>query len=256
VFFSVFTFVAFALKLKAAPLPFPVFVLLTIVFITSGSALVSYVAALAYVRRGSQSMLLLCSGSLVFGSTSLVAAVAALMAGLQGSNAGTTIFLGGALVSAFFHVSCVATRSAGRKGGGGSPLAAVLTVVGVIALSLALILGAFFRAFPPLLVPGSGLTQMGTGVGAAAIVGYGAGVLLIASASGSAVLSRYFSALALTAVGLVGLLIADWTFTDVVFSVGRLSFCAAGAYMFLSVSSAAKPVRATFDSVIEELFES
>jgi hypothetical protein len=233
----------------------PIFILLTIVFITSGSIVVSYVAAKAYLKEGLPAMLFLGSGSLIFGSTSLIAAVAALSVGQAGSNPGTTIFIIGALVSSALHLLCVESRSLGTTRRAGSRPLAVLTFVAVLLLTASVIVAAFDGLLPAFLVPGVGASAVAKGVLSVAIVMLAlASARIAVSSSRSSVLYWYSSALAMTTVGLLGILLSNWTFQALVFSVGRLALCVGGAYLILSVRSAEKQAPARPDSAVEELF--
>jgi hypothetical protein len=234
--FIVLTGVSYSQRLEATPLPLPVFPALTILFITSGSITVAYIAARAYTKRGAPAMLLLGSGSLIFGSTSLVAALAA---GQEGSNPATTIFIVGALLSSVSHLSCATSRYFHSTDRGGSGRVAILTVIAVLLLVASLSVVAFLGALPPFLIQGAGTTAIAKGLLATAIAAFGLSSLLIAVASSrTEILLWYSCALAMTAVGLVGVLLSDWIFETVVFWVGRIALCLGGAFLVLSVRSA------------------
>lgn len=245
---------AYALDLRVNPLPVPIFVVLTILFITSGSVALAYVAALAYVRTGVVNMLLLGSGSLLFGSTSFVASLYAFMAGIKGSDDATSIFVLGAVVSAALHLSCVATRTGSKEDRRGSVTLATLSGVCAVLVAFGIILATSADVLPVFLVPGSGMTTVARIVLGVATAGFGIAAIIIApSASRSGVLYWYCSALAVTAVGLAGLLLSDWVFTSIVFLLGRLALCLAGAYLVLSVRAAEKGAVPHEESV-DELF--
>ncbi len=222
-------------KLTASPLPVPVFPVLTIVFITSGSVIVSYVSVRAYVKEGLPSMLFLGSGSLVFGVAALVAA---LLAGNSGSNISTLVFILAAVCSAVLHLSCAASRFFHQSERRGSGLAAL----GVMALSVllvgAIVLAAGQGVLPRFLNPGAGATSAAKTVLGGAIAIFGLAAVLIGLRSTSSILYWYSWSLATIAVGLFALLLSDWQFDAVVFWVGRIGICLGGILMVMSVLSA------------------
>ncbi len=231
----VLTALSYRVRVKAAPFPVPVIPVLTILFITSGSIIVSYIAARAYTRESLPSMLFVGSGALVFGSASLVAA---LMAGTQGSNASTTIFIVGAFASSGLHAACAASRLFTVKEHEGSRVvvssAVALSLVLVAAVSAAAVRGVL----PTFLGPGVGTTLLARVLLVASIATFGLASLLISLYSESVILYWYSWALALTSVGLIGILLSNWAFQAVVFWVGRTGLCLGGVFLVLSVLAA------------------
>jgi hypothetical protein len=255
--FIVLIAISYGLNLTATPLSsVPIFLVLTILFVTSGSLVVSYIAARAYMKEGVPSMLFLGSGSLIFGLTSLVAAVDALMAGERASNPATTIFVVGALLSTVLHLACAASRSFGNPNRHGKAPVATITISAALLLVVSITVAAFDRALPTFLIPGEGPTLIAEGLLVVAIGASGlASLLIIASSSASGVLYWYSSAMATTAVGFAGILLSDWAFTSVMFLVGRTALCLAGAFLVWSVRSAEKQTGVRPDSALEELFK-
>jgi len=250
--FIALTGVAYGLKIDANPLPVPIFPVLTIVFITSGSMIVTYIAARAYLTRGVPAMLLLGSVSFIFGSTSLVAA---LSAGPEGSNPATTIFVVGAVLSSALHLSCAVSRFFRSPDGGGSRSVVISSIAAALLLASSVAVVAFQGALPTFLVPDGGMSAIARGLLAVAVATFGLASLLIASSwSRSNVLYWYSSALAMTAVGLAGVLLSDWVFEAAVFWVGRIALCLGGAFLVWSVR-AAERVADRPNSVVAELFK-
>jgi len=232
---AVLTVLTYGLRIEAAPLPIPLFPVLTIVFITSGSIIVSYVSTRAYLKEGLPTMLFLGSATLTFGVAALVAA---LMSGTAGSNSSTTLFILAALVSAFLHLSCGISRFAQTREHPGSRAVAL----SVIALSLAFVAAIALLAnqadLPTLLNPGYGTTIIAKTLLGIAIATYLGASLLIGVSSTSPILYWYSWALAALATGLFGLYLSDWVFMSVVFWTGRIAICVGGVFMVLSVLSA------------------
>ncbi len=250
--FIALTGISYGLRINANPLPVPIFPILTIVFITSGSIIVSYIAARAYLKRGIPAMLLLGSGSLIFGSTSLVAALAA---GPEGSNPATTVFVVGAILSSASHLSCAASRFFRSPNRRGSLSLVIMTLTAALLLASSVTVVAFQGALPTFLVPDAGITAIAKGLLAVAITTFTLASMLIAvSSSRSDILYWYSCALAMTAVGLAGVLLSDWIFETVVFWVGRIALCVGGAFLVLSVR-AAERAAALPGSVVAELFK-
>ena len=238
------------------PLPVPLYMILTIVFITSGSIIVSFLALRAYLKERRPSILFVGSGSLVFGLTSMVAGFAAVTAGLNGSNPATTIFVVGACLSSASHLMGVGLRPIGTKRRPGGAPVVILTLAAVLGLTLIVIVAAFEGWFPTFLIPGEGITPVAMGLLAVAITALGlASFLIVVSSSMSVVLYWYTYALATTAVGLLGTLLSNWIFEAPDFLVGRTTLCLAGAFMVMSVKSAEKNAIVDSDAVLEELFK-
>lgn len=255
-FFTFLTVFSYAIRVKVSPLPVPIYLILTIIFITSGSMLVSYLSARAYLKERRPSILFVGSGALIFGLTSLVAGLSALPAGLRGSNPATTIFIVGACLSSASHLIGVGLRPLGARQRGGPRSVVTATIAANIMVSLFVVGAALEGLFPTFLIPGYGLTPIATGLLAIAITALGlASLFLVVSSSMSGVVYWYAYALAMTAVGYLGLLLSDWFFEAFDFAVGRTALCLAGAFLVMSVRAAEKRAIVGPDSVLEELFK-
>jgi hypothetical protein len=249
--FTALTAAAYGLRLTATPLPFPIFPVLTIAFITCGSLFVSYIAAKAYVRQSLVGMLFLMAGALAFGCSSLLAA---LSAGRTGTNLATTIFIIGALVSSSSHLLCSVSRFMRRPGRSGARSVVVLTVAIVLSLVAIVSIAASDGLLPAFLAQGSGMTTAARALLLVTIAAFGVAALVVgATYRGSPVLYWYSCALAMTAVGLSGIYLSNWTFEDDVFWIGRVALCVGGLFLVLSVLSAERGTTKP-DSAVEELF--
>ncbi len=254
--FAVLVLVSYAAGLRLTPLPIPAYILVTILFITSTSAVVSFVAARAYMKQRLPSLLFLGSGSLFFGSTSFIAAVVGLPEGTRGSNVAVTVFVVGAALSAVFYLASAGSRPLGGRGGRGAISTVALFFGAVLALAVALAFASFRGELPAFLVPGSGTTPLAKGLLATSAAAMAMASLLVARSSlTSEVLSWYSAALAVDAVGILGLLISGWTFESGAFLIGRAALAVAGIYMLMSVRAAARSAWSDPDSVVRELFK-
>lgn len=217
------------------PLPIPVFPILTIITITSGSVIVSYIAARAYVAEGLPSMLLLGSASLVFGTAALIAP---LLTGESGSNPSCTVLVVGCGVSSALHLGCAGSRfSRHEERRASKALTALVLLLSVLVVG-AVTAGSLGGFTPLFFTPDGGATLLARSVLGLAVVGFAVASLMIGPTSKSSILYWYSWALAATAMGLFGMLLADWRFDAFVFWVGRLGLCAGGIFMVMSVFSA------------------
>jgi len=225
---------------QVAPLSL-VFPILTIVFITSCSTVVAFVAVKAYSRERLLSVLFLGCGAIVFGYTSLFAAV---LLGTEGQEFSATVLAIGAGVSGAFHLLCAClTFTGGRPKLGGARLASLWMSLAVLSVALIVVVGAS-GALPAFYVDGSGTTPLDRVVlgAAAATFATSSGVIFVVfSSSRSAVLYWYSLALAATAVGLVGVAVSNGDMTALPMRAGWATLYLGGVLLVTSVLSAERP---------------
>jgi len=255
--FAVLTVLVHGVRFNVNPLSLPTYLILTIIFITSGSILVSYISARAYLGERLPSMLFLGSAALIFGLTSLIAAVSALMSsGRSGTNGATTVFIIGVSVSALAHLASVGTRKSGDRAKRGTVRLVALEFALVFVLVGAATAVAFSGTLPTFLVPGTGDTAIAKGMLVVSILAMAFAALAVARPSiASPVLSWYCSALAMMVVGLVGILLSNWVFEAADFIVGRTALSIAGLFLVLSVRSAETSPPLDPDSALLEIFK-
>jgi hypothetical protein len=221
--------------LVALGLAFPI---LTIVFITSSSTVVAYVAVKAYSRERLLSVLFLGCGAVVFGYASLFAA---LFLGIEGQNFSATVLAAGAAISAAFHLLCASLTYLGnvpKAGAGGRAtlwlsFASLLVVLTVVAASAG-VLPAFYTVT-------SGTTTLDRAVLGAAAAGFASSavvIFIVFSSSRSAILYWYSLALAATAAGLVGVALSDGDMSALVMRAGWATLYLGGVLLTTSVFSA------------------
>jgi len=233
----IFVAVLYALRpepLVAAGLVFPV---LTIVFITSSSTVVAYVAVKAYSRERLLSVLFLGCGALVFGCTSLLAAM---FLGSQGQNFSATIFATGAAVSGTFHLMCASLTYRGdspkpSRGRQAFPLVSLasLLVVLIVVVAIAGVLPAFYAGVGTTI-----LDQAVLGFASVAFASSAALMLVVFSSSRSEVLWWYSLALAATAAGLVGIALSNGDLDALGMRAGWATLYLGGVLLATSVLSA------------------
>lgn len=234
----------------------PVYLILTVLFITSGSILVAYVSGRAYLRRRLPSMLFLGAAALTFGLTSLVASISNLMSsGKAGTNGAATVFIIGVSLSAIAHLASVGSRRSGDRSRPGAPKTVAVEFALVAIAVLATTAVAFSGMLPTFFVPGGGATPVAQSFLVLAILGmaFAAGVVVRPSLT-SPVLGWYCSALGVTAVGLTGILLSDWIFEDADFIIGRTALSVAGLFLILSLRSAETIQPLDPDSALKEIF--
>ena len=236
---SILVLVAFiALRpppLQAFGLVFPI---LTSIFITSCSIVVTFVAARAYSRERLLRVLFLGCGALVFGCTSLLASA---FLGTEGQNFSATIFATGAGVSAAFNLACALLTSLTRTPrvgrGYNVSLWIPLALVSVISITIA----AFEDLLPPFYVAGTGTTSVGQVVLGASLVAFASSAAMIFrvySSSKSGVLYWYSLALAATASGLLGILLSNGDISATSIRAGWVALYIGGVLLLKSVLSA------------------
>jgi hypothetical protein len=214
-----------------------VFPILTIVFITSCSLVVTYVAVKAYSSEGLLSVLLLGCGALVFGCTSLLAAM---FLGSQGQNFSATIFATGAAVSGTFHLTCASLTYRGdspkpSRGRQAFPLVSLasLLVVLIVVVAIAGVLPAFYAG-----VGTTALDRVVLGFASIAFASSAAVMLAVFSSSRSEVLMWYSLALAATAAGLVGIALSNGDLDALPMRAGWATLYLGGVLLATSVFSA------------------
>jgi hypothetical protein len=215
-----------------------VFPILTSVFITSSSVVVTYVAVMAYMRERLSSVLFLGCGALVFGCTSLLAAM---FLGSEGQNFSATVLATGAVVSAVFHFMCASLT---YLGGAPKPDRGhnVSLWVPLASFSVALIaVAAIAGVLPAFYSVGSGTTNVDRVVLGVATVTYAssaATIFVVFSASRSVVLFWYSLSLAATAAGLLGVAFSNGDLTAVPMRAGWATLYLGGVLLVTSVFSA------------------
>ncbi len=233
-----FVVTLYALKpepLLAADLIFPV---LTILFITSSSVAVTYVAVKAYAREGLLSVLFLGCGALVFGCASLLAS---LLLASEGQGFSATVLATGAVVSGGFHLLCASmTYRGGIPNPRGRRQATLWLSVASLSVLLILV-AAIGGALPPFYAAGSGTTildRVALGVAALMFGSSAAVIFAVFSSSRSGVLFWYSLALAATAVGLVGVIVSDGDMSALAMRAGWATMYLGGILLVTSVLSA------------------
>jgi hypothetical protein len=213
-----------------------VFPTLTSVFVTSSSIVVTYVAAKAYARGRLLNVLFLGCGALVLGCTSLLAAM---FLGSLGENFSSTVFGTGAVLSSVFSFACAALtyRGSAPRFGGGAMVWISLTLAAVVLLAIAPIEGLL----PLFYVAGMGTTVLDHIVLGAATLTFAASAALIFfvySSSKSIVLLWYSMALGATALGLVGIAVANGDLGAISMRAGWATVYLGGVLLVTSVFSA------------------
>jgi len=232
-------FVALLYALRPEPvvalgLVFPV---LTIVFITSCSVAVTYVAVKAYAREGLLNVLLLGCGALVFACTSLLAAA---FFGSEGQNFSATVFATGAALSGLFQLGCASLTYIGsvpRPGRRQASLWLAVASLPVVVVALA----AFGGVLPAFYATGSGTTLLDRALLAVAALAFASSsvaIFLVFSTSRSTVLFWYCLALGATAAGLVGVYFSGGQMTALSMRAGWATMYLGGVLLLISVLSA------------------
>jgi hypothetical protein len=215
-----------------------VFPILTSVFITASSVVVTYVSVKGYSREGLFGVLFLGCGALVFGSTTLVAAM---FLGSEGQDFSAAVLAMGALLSAVFHLLCASLTYRG-----GSPMPGrggqALLWVSLAGLSVVLILvAAYDGVLPAFYAIGIGSTvldQVVLGAAAITFASSAAVIFVVFSLSRSAVLFWYALALGATAAGLAGVAFSDGNITALPMRAGWATMYLGGVLLATSVFSA------------------
>ncbi|HVC26814.1 MAG TPA: hypothetical protein VND40_01510 [Nitrososphaerales archaeon] len=233
-----FVAVLYALKpepILAAELIFPI---LTIVFITSSSVVVTYVAVKAYSRERMLSVLFLGCGALVFGCTTLLAA---LFLGSEGQNFSATVLAMGAVVSGAFHCLCASLTYLGGAPKPGRGRADTLWVPFSSMAVVLIVVAAVGGVLPAFYAAGSGTTMLDRVALGAAAVGFGSSaavIFAVFSSTRSVVLYWYSLALAATAVGLVGVVVSNGDMSALAMRAGWATMYLGGILLVTSVLSA------------------
>jgi hypothetical protein len=212
--------------------------ILTSIFLTSTSLVVTYVSVRAYMRERLLSVLFLGCGALIFGFTTLVTAV---LLGTEEVNFSGTVFVLGALFSAAFHLACASSTYLARKPRLGGRYHAFLWVQVALLIVVSIVVAAFFDALPPFYAVGNGTTEIGQVSLGAAAAAFGLSsvmVLAVFSSSRSRVLYWYSMALGATAAGLVGVILSDGQIVNFEMRVGWAALYLGGLFLLMSVLSA------------------
>jgi hypothetical protein len=215
-----------------------VFPVLTGVFITASSFVVTYISVRAYSREGLLRVLLLGCGALVFGCTSLFTSV---FVGTGQLDVAAAVFATGSLTSGAFHLACASLtylratpiRGKSRSASFWVPVAS-FSVVAIVAAALEGALPQFYEV-------GTGTTTLGQvvlGAGACAFASSSAVMFKVYSSSRSGVLFWYSTALAATAIGILGAILADGDFHATAMRVGWGALYFGGLCLFISLVSA------------------
>jgi len=215
-----------------------VFPILTSVFITSCSVVVTYVAVKAYSREGLFSVLFLGCGALVFGCTSLLAAM---FLGSEGQNFSATILATGAAISGTFHLMCSSLTyrgdspkpTRGRQALPWVALASLLVVIVVVAA-----IGGVFPAFYASGIGTTILDRVVLGLASLMFASSAVVMLVVFSSSRSEVLYWYSLALGATAAGLVGIAVSNGDLDALAMRAGWATLYLGGVLLATSVFSA------------------
>jgi hypothetical protein len=215
-----------------------IFPTLTIVFVTSCSTVVTYVAVKAYSREHLLSVLFLGCGALVFGYTSLFAAM---LLGTEGQDFSATVLATGAALSAAFHLLCASLTYLGGtpKAGGGTRATLWVSLASLSVASI--VVAAAVRVLPVFYAVGTGTTPIDRVVLGAAAVGFAASagvIFVVFSSSRAAVLYWYSMALAATAAGLAGVAVSNGDMTALPMRAGWATLYLGGVLLATSVLSA------------------
>lgn len=238
---AIISILAFLTFVALRPSPLPgfglIFPILTAIFITSSSLVVTYVAVKAFARERLLSVLFLGCGALVFGCTSLLASA---FLGTEGQNFSATVFAMGAVVSAAFNFGCASLTylAQARRLDRGYHLflwisLALLSVVSIVISS--------FEGLVPPFYAVTGSTLLSSVVLGAACFTFASSAALIYfvfSSSKSDVLYWYSLALGADAAGLLGVLVSSGSITALTIRAGWVAFYLGGVLLLKSVLSA------------------
>jgi hypothetical protein len=215
-----------------------VFPVLTGVFVTSISFVVTYVSVRAYLRARLFAVLFLGCATLVFGLSSLLTAMLLRTEGLNFSGA---VFALGAVFSGAFHLACASFTYLGYE-----PklprLGHAWVWVPVAFLCVALVAAAALEGvMPQFYVVGKGstvLAQAALGAAALAFASSSALIFGVFSSSRSRVLLWYSLSLGVTAAGLLGVIVSRGDVQSLGMRLGWGAFYVGGLFLLTSVLSA------------------
>ena len=224
--------------------------ILNTIFVAAISFVIAYVAAKAYWVLGSLRMLFMGSAVLVFGAASLVAGW--LIIG-EGPNATVTLYNAGVLVSSIFYgVSVILTVGKTVSPTSSRKRNLILMYAWMVFITVLLVMGVAFSAFPLFFVQGVGptvLRQVVLGVGTVLYAACGFIIMRLYLQSKTAILYWYSLGLLLIAIGLVAVFFQKAVGSGLGW-VGRSAQYVGCIYLLVSVLSA-RPKRM---DVTETLF--
>ncbi len=212
--------------------------ILTSVFITSTSLVVTYVSVRAYLRERLLSVLFLGCGALVFGSTGLVTAM---FLGTEGLGFSGTVFVLGALLSAAFHLACASSTYLARKPRLSRGYHVSLWIPAASFSVVAIVAAALEGVLPPFYSAGKGTTLLGQAALGGAAVAFACSCVMIFwvfTSSRSRVLYWYSMALGATAAGLLGVILSKGELVNVAMRLGWAALYLGGLFLLMSVLSA------------------
>ena len=216
------------------------------VFLAFTSFMVGYISFKSYMQNGWVFLVLMGSGALAWGSTSLLSGWLTNLP--SGPNAAITISNTGALVASIFHTAS-ATWSKGpspKKDPRIRRSAVLLVYGGVLAFTTIFAIAALEGMTPLFFVPGVGQTSLRMAVLGSAATLFVASSILFArryffSRSRSSTLYWYFLALGLTGVGLAAVFFGRAP-GDPISWTGRTAMFLGGVYFLKAVHTAFKGI--------------
>ncbi len=216
------------------------------IFLAFTSFMVGYISFKSYMQNGWTFLVLMGSGALAWGSTSLLSGWLTNLP--SGPNAAITISNTGALVASIFHTAS-ATWSKGpslKKDARIRRSILLLAYGGVLAFTSLFAVAALEGLTPLFFVPGVGQTTLRMGVLGSAAALFAVSSIIFAkryfsSRSRSSTLYWYFLALGLTGVGLAAVFFGRAP-GDPISWTGRTAMFLGGVYFLKAVHTAFKGI--------------